>query len=260
MRTWQKKGCAFCVFGTGGGEVGMNELLFMSFLAGAATVLGGGLALVLPRKQGVLAFAFGQAAGIMLAVVCADLLPSALALSGGRAVCSRLAAGVLMLVVFDLFLEGRKGSSAQGFLMTGVLIACGIALHDIPEGMAISAGFLAGGRLGPLLALAIGLHNLPEGLAVALPLLAAGQRPGKVLLLLCGISLCTPAGSLLGFFLCGFFEQRLGGFLAFSAGAMLYIAIKELLPRAWRGDRFFAVMGLLSGFLLLAAVSMLENI
>ena len=238
----------------------MNELLFMSVLAGAATDLGGGLAFFLPRKQGVLAFAFGQAAGIMLAVVCADLWPSALALGGGGAARSGLVVGVLLLAVFDLFLARKQGLSKQGFLLTGILIACGITLHDFPEGMAISAGFLAGGRLGLLLALAIGLHNLPEGLAVAVPLLAGGQRPGKVLLLLCGISLCTPAGAVLGFCLGGFFEQRLGGFLAFSAGAMLYIAIKELLPRAWREGRFFAMMGMLSGFLLLAAVTLLENL
>ncbi|MCL2677459.1 MAG: ZIP family metal transporter [Clostridiales bacterium] len=234
----------------------MHGLLWMSVLAGAATVLGGGLAFLLPEKRGALAFAFGLAAGVMLAVACADLWPSALKLGGSGAARAGLLAGVLLPVFCGSLLARKKGPS---LLHTGVLVACGIALHDLPEGMAISAGFLAGGRLGPLLALAIGLHNLPEGLAVAAPLLAGGQKPGKTLLLLCGISLCTPLGAMLGLGLSGFPERILGGFLAFSAGAMLYVALKELLPLAWREERFFAVTGMLSGFLLLAAVSLLES-
>ncbi len=61
----------------------------------------------------------------------------------------------------------------------GYLIAIGIALHDLPEGIAIAVGYAAQENLGLIIALAIGLHNIPEGMATAAPLLMGGLTPQK---------------------------------------------------------------------------------
>ena len=59
-------------------------------------------------------------------------------------------------------------------LKTGILIAFGITIHNIPEGIAVGAGFMHAPRFGFFIALAILLHNIPEGIATALPYAAAG--------------------------------------------------------------------------------------
>ena len=242
----------------------MAEILIVSLLAGVATVAGGLLACLVPGKEVGTAFFLSQAAGIMLTVAFFELWPGALASGGISVAWSGLLAGVLLLIALDaLFSAGGRRRPAQGFggrrlLQTGALVAVGIALHDLPEGMAIAAGFGMAEQLGLTVALAIGLHNLPEGLAVAVPLLSAGKRPIFVLFLLCIISLCTPLGALLGYLLMSLLRGWLGGLLAAAAGAMLYISLKELLPQALMLGKKPAFFGLLSGFILAMLLLLLQ--
>ena len=76
--------------------------------------------------------------------------------------------------------DGGPSSPYQLFI-AGVVMACAIALHNMPEGMVIgasyasdSAGGIAGG-MGLVMAVVIGLHNIPEGMAVAVPLITGGN-------------------------------------------------------------------------------------
>ena len=62
----------------------------------------------------------------------------------------------------------------QGLLKSGILIAIGITIHNIPEGIAVGAGYMHEPAFGIFIALAILLHNIPEGIATALPLCKSG--------------------------------------------------------------------------------------
>ncbi|MEW5761832.1 MAG: ZIP family metal transporter [Bacillota bacterium] len=222
--------------------------LWWSCLAGAATFLGALVVAVggAPGRR-TLAFVLGLAAGVMGGVVGADLLPAALTCAGPAAAAAGLLAGVAILAWGDARLRRHLGPRRHTLLKTGILIGAAIALHDLPEGLAIAAGFAALPRLGSVLALAIGLHNVPEGMATAAPLLAAGVRRRYALAACAALSLVTPLGTAVGLLLTRISPVWIAGLAAAAAGAMLYIVVAELIPRAV-GHHFKAACGgLLTG-------------
>lgn len=231
----------------------MGDILFMALLAGLSTCLGAVLVLVWGRPgRRSFAFFLGLAAGVMLAVVVLDLLPASLNAGGLSRALPGFAAGLLFMAALDLCLNKDQPVPGVGYryLKMGYLIAAGIALHDLPEGLAIAAGFGEPSRLGPLLALAIALHNIPEGMATAAPLSAGGLAPGQVLALNGLVSLVTPFGCWLGLLLLQASPVFLPSLLAMAAGAMGYIVAAQLWPESHRLHPPLARLGLLGGTLL----------
>lgn len=223
----------------------------LSTLAGACTLLGALIVLALgtPHRH-ILAAVLGLAAGIMAGVTAGDLLPTALESGRPDLVFVGLLAGVLVIALLDNTLGALVAPSKSGLFKTGMLVATGIALHDLPEGMAIAGGFADTAGLGIFMALAIGLHNIPEGMATAAPLRAAGLSPLKIIFLTTSLSLVTPLGTLIGF---GLVESTGFPFCllsAFAAGAMLYISLFELVPRSLIMGPRPALVGILTGLLL----------
>lgn len=230
----------------------MVEILLQSTVAGLGTCLGAGAVLLFgPMRSGALSLLLGFASGIMAAVVIIDLLPTSLHY-GQPVVCiSGFIAGFLFVTGMDYFmgkaLPGRR--LQQIYLRMGYLIALGIALHDLPEGIAIAAGYSASAVLGPVLVLAIGLHNIPEGMATAAPLKAGGASSSLVLGLNALVSLVTPLGTLLGLFILQVSNEMNALLLALAAGAMIYIILEKLLPASISNNGFLALTGLVTGFL-----------
>lgn len=235
----------------------MKEILLYSTAAGFATLAGGLAAYFLPKGRPWLAFCGSLAGGLMLAVSLGELFPAARQNIGLLPVLSGTGLGFALLWQGEYFLRLIQPLSASPLLRSAILIAGGIALHDFPEGAAISIGFELQESLGLSILLAIALHNLPEGLAVAVPLAASGQSIGKILLILTAVSLCTPLGAALGLVLAHFLWDFIGALLALAAGAMLYVALCQLLPEAWKNSRFFAMIGVGCGFFMAAIIAFL---
>lgn len=238
----------------------MQGILILAFLAGFSTCLGAAAVLAWGRPgRRLFSLLLGLAAGVMLAVVVFDLIPEALCWGGPGRTLTGFAAGLFFMSALDLFLNGEVAAAPPGYLYlkTGYLIAAGIALHDLPEGLAIAAGFAQPGGPGPLLVLAIALHNIPEGMATAAPLFAGGLSPRRVLALNALLSLVTPLGCWLGLFML----QALPGFLplllALAAGAMAYVVTQKLLPACCELSSLCAAAGLCGGFLLVVALNLL---
>ena len=234
--------------------------LILSLVAGLGTVAGAVcLALFGKLKPKTFSLLLGVAAGVMAAVVLLDLLPASLAYGlfttlGGFAV----GLGLLGLTEVCLsFLDASSGESSR-FLRMGYLIAAGIALHDLPEGLAIAAGF-ATSTIGPFLALAIGLHNIPEGLAIAAPLRYGGMSSLRVTGLCVLISFVTPLGTFLGLTAIRSHSALIGPLLALAAGAMTYIVVGELLPKSRQLGAKSAYLGLVAGFGFISGVSLLAH-
>lgn len=223
----------------------------VSLLAGICTLIGALVVLLLgiPRRR-TLAAVLGLAAGIMVGVTVTDLVPAALGFGRPGLVFVGTAAGILVIALLDKGLSVFVEPSRPGLFKTGLLVALGIALHDLPEGMAIAAGFAGPAGLGPFLALAIGLHNIPEGMATAAPLRAAGVSPFKIILLTTALSLVTPLGTMAGVGLLQTTALSLCLLSALAAGAMFYIALVELLPRSLSLGARSAAAGILAGLLL----------
>lgn len=231
----------------------MQEVVVQSVLAGLATVVGALIALGVGKPgPRITALLLGFASGVMLFIVATDLLPHAFA-AGRIRTSLGVTLGLLGCKVCDLFIARSLRNSPtlfgkrKHFFRLGLMVALGIALHDLPEGLAIGAGFAASGAVGSSLAIAIGLHNIPEGLSVAVPLVLGGASRWKVLGLCLVISIVTPLGAIIGSLASSLSPVLIGIMLAYAAGAMTYVVADELIPTAHELSRSAAILGLAIG-------------
>ena len=148
--------------------------------------------------------------------------------------------GALIMILLDLTIPhielSSKGENLKNakMLRTGKLIAIGITLHNLPEGLVIAASYVYMPSLGLIITIAIILHNIPEGLAAAIPLKEAGMKPLKIVLITLLSGLAEPLAALIGAAELSFFGTRTitGLSLIFAAGVMTYITADELIPVA----------------------------
>ena len=159
-----------------------------------------------------------------------------------------------------LNMHKRHNDSRLSLFVAGVVMACAIALHNIPEGMTIGASFAVSSDLmwgtGMIMAVLIGLHNIPEGMAVAVPLISGGTSRVRATLLTAACGLPTVLGAWLGFWLGDIGPLGLTLSLGFASGAMLYVVFGEIMPESYLIYRSklpaFAVMvGLALGMLMI---------
>ncbi len=136
-----------------------------------------------------------------------------------------------------LNMHKRHNDSRLSLFVAGVVMACAIALHNIPEGMTIGASFAVSTDLvwgtGMIMAVLIGLHNIPEGMAVAVPLISGGTSRVKATLLTAACGLPTVLGAWLGFWLGDIGPLGLTLSLGFASGAMLYVVFGEIMPESY---------------------------
>lgn len=136
-----------------------------------------------------------------------------------------------------LNMHKRHHDSKLSLFVAGVVMACAIALHNIPEGMTIGASFAVSSDLmwgtGMIMAVLIGLHNIPEGIAVAVPLISGGTGRVRATLLTAACGLPTVLGAWLGFWLGDIGPLGLTMSLGFASGAMLYVVFGEIMPESY---------------------------
>jgi len=223
----------------------------------AGTGLGGALAFALKNPgRRYLSTVLGFSAGLMIAVVCFDLLPRSVETGGLTYGLSGAFSGVAALVLLQELLDrirskargGRAAAGKKDYIKTGILLGIGIALHNFPEGLAIGTGFTALQSFGTGLSIVIALHDIPEGIAMATPMRMGGmKRPGVILsALLAGIP--TGIGALMGYVLGEISDVFISLCLGFAGGAMLYITCSELIPESHDLHRGrISGMGLMAG-------------
>ena len=241
----------------------MGTIIAVTAAAGMGGTGLGGLAAYLFRRgtDRTVRVLLSFAAGMMLAVVCADLLTDAIQAGPGLSALPAASASVLagcggIWLLEELVSGLQAGAKRGGLFLAGVVMAAAIALHNLPEGMVIGASYAAdlaeAGQDGRMMALVIGLHNIPEGMAVAVPLAAGGASRGRAVLTTAAAGAPTVLGAVLGFCLGtmgpGLQMLTLGG----ASGAMLYVVFGELLPESFRLCRspapvMAAVLGVLTG-------------
>lgn len=104
----------------------------------------------------------------MMAVVCFDLIPEALEISQISYVIIGAIIGIATMIYCDLLVQRKFNINSanklrqNSLLKTGIIVSIGLAIHNIPEGLAIGSGFEASVKLGLGLAIAICLHDVPE--------------------------------------------------------------------------------------------------
>lgn len=227
----------------------VHASLIMSILAGGCTAVGAAFLFAKRNwSDSSLAFYLGLASGVMAAVVIFDMMPSALLYSGCLQAIVGFGLGLLVLRGVN---SGQGSLHRDNLISLGYLIMLGIALHDLPEGMAIALGSEMKARTGLVIALAIGIHNIPEGMAIAAPLLMGGMSRKKILSKTLLIGVITPAGTIAGYLALAVLPQFLPFLLGLASGIMIYLVCSQLWPQASARDKSAKWWGLWLGMIII---------
>ena len=274
----------------------IETLLVTTAIAGVAgTGLGGLIGAMLQKDSNkMVSLLLSFAGGVMLAVVCCDLITEAIATNVGLfIVIAAIALGVAIIFLLNHLIDRKTNPEVPhidaehpktadalnelihsdhlehhyanndnkfSLFIAGIVMACAIALHNVPEGMTIGASYASNngvmGSAALVLAILIGLHNIPEGMAVSVPLISGGMSKWKAVLVTASSGIPTIVGALLGYLIGDIGAMGLAISLGFASGAMLYVVFGEILPQAFlmtssKLPAFFAIIGILAGIVII---------
>ena len=250
----------------------IGTIIMTTALAGVAgTGLGGLIGALLQKDSNrTVSLLLSFAGGVMLSVVCFDLVTEAIETQQPLlTVVGAIAFGVAITYYLNYLIDRKtnpevphidanhpktaddldelihsdhlkqhyaRQDSKMGLFVAGVVMASAIALHNVPEGMTIGASYASSdgvlGRAALVLAVIIGLHNIPEGMAVSVPLISGGMAKWKAVLITASSGIPTILGALLGYWLGEIGPLGLTLSLGFASGAMLYVVFGEILPQS----------------------------
>ncbi len=278
----------------------LETVIMITAIAGVGGTGVGGLIGILFRRDSEhsVSLLLSFAAGVMLSVVCLDLLTEAIEQNPSSKSHVMLVAGTLLVGFAVIYLlnywidrstnkevshidknhpktadqlselihsdhyEVHKEQKSH-LLIAGIVMACAIALHNMPEGMVIGASHAGDSAEGSsvfsgsmILAIVIGLHNIPEGMSVAVPLISGGMNKAKAVILTAVTGAPTIIGAIIGYSIGSLGPVSLAISLSFASGAMLYVVFGELLPEAilmWRSKApaFGMLVGVLAGMIII---------
>lgn len=206
------------------------------------------------RAKGGASFAESASAGIMVAASFFSLLLPALDYETAIAPPLAITLGFALGGAFVLLVNGIMSSSdrADDRKKKCRLLYAAVALHNVPEGMAIGVAFVGGGFFpASALTLGIGIQNFPEGLCVACPLRANGCSKRKSFLLSALSGAIEIPSALFGALAASFVSGLMPWALSFAAGAMIAVSVSELLPESFEKNKTLALFGFLAGFALM---------
>lgn len=145
-------------------------------------------------------------------------------------------AGVVMVVLANKWMEGRgdvgveslsSGKRKQMLLFLGIM-----TVHSFAEGISVGVSFASTMEFGIFIAIAIAVHNIPEGLAISLVMVPQGTSPIKAVWWSIFSSLPQPLMAVPAFMFVNVFHQYLPFGLGLAAGAMIWMIFADLIPEA----------------------------
>lgn len=170
--------------------------------------------------------------------------------------------GMTFLLILDsiiphMHLESEKPEGIKSKLKKTTMMIFAVTLHNIPEGMAVGVTFAgalsgnAGITMAGALTLAIGIaiQNFPEGAIISMPLKSEGMSKLKAFLYGTLSGIVEPMGAIITILITNFITPLLPYFLAFAAGAMIYVVVEELIPESQAGEHSnIGTIGVALGF------------
>lgn len=252
----------------------MNTSIIATLLVPfAGTLIGSAFVFFMKKEMPALLqkALLGFASGVMVAASVWSLLIPSMEMSAGKGICTVMPAAIGFIAGMGFLLavdyltphlhigdESPEGLKAR--ISKTAMLALAVTIHNIPEGMAVGvviAGSLQDGiGIAPAAAMAtaigIAIQNIPEGAIISMPMRAAGNSRRKSFLIGGLSGIVEPIGAVLVILLASLMTPILPYFLAFAAGAMLYVVVEELIPEASVGQHSnISTIGFAIGFVLM---------
>ncbi|MCL2144837.1 MAG: ZIP family metal transporter [Endomicrobia bacterium] len=231
----------------------MREIIY-SLLAASSAMLGAFLVLKFHKwaeKNSI--FLINFAAGVMLAIAFAHLIPEGMELNANASFY--ILAGFLIMFFLQfiiLFHPCHDDEGCETHSSIGAMSVIGLSFHSFLDGVIIAAGFEAGAALGIFTAIAVLFHKLPDGITISGILLHSGASKKKILNFSVLTAAFTPVGAVLGMLL---FKNMplnvLGALLAAAAGSFIFLAASDLIPETHKCKSRFAPLMLFAGAILM---------
>lgn len=219
------------------------------------TMIGASLGIIVKKPdRRFLSTIMGLAGGLMLSVIVFELIPEGVEKIGLISTVLFYALGIVIVMFIEIFIS--KDKAQDGYSQMAFVTALGLMLHNLPEGIIMGSGFLLDKTIGIGMSFIIAIHDIPEGLAVTAPLMVSGVRASKIILYAFITSLPTAVGAAIGVSLGTVSEYYLGACLALASGIMMYVVFAELIPESnklWSGliTGLSAIIGLTLGFVMI---------
>ena len=257
----------------------MNGLTLGILLPFLGTTLGASCVFLMKKTMPLLLQKTlnGFAAGVMVAAsVWSPLIPS-IEMTGKTGIMSILpaligfAVGILFLLMLDIVIphqhiDSPDSEGPRSRLSRSTKLMLAVTLHNLPEGMAVGVALAAAidhssyltmaGAIA--LSLGIAIQNFPEGAIVSMPLRGAGKSRLRSFALGTLSGVVEPLGAVVTVLLASEIMPLLPYFLAFAAGAMMYVVVEELIPETQEGRHSnMGTIGFAFGFMLMMALDVL---
>ncbi len=214
----------------------MENLFLIIFLIFVGQTLGSLVGLIKKPEKIVLFGSLAFAASMMLGISFFQLIPEAMEITPFYLVLISFFLRILIMRIVDRILPHinpelmKKEKPSVKRIVTMLVI--GMALHNVPEGLAIGIGFALKPALGIAIAL-IAMQDVPENIATIVPLYNLTKKKMKSFIITTATILFEVFGFVLGYYILkGMSLELLGMSLAIAAGFMTYISIEELIPAA----------------------------
>ena len=225
--------------------------IILSFIAGmitfSITALGASIVFFFKKiDKSLMDIMLSISAGIMISASFFSLLEPAIEMTNNWVIIfSGFIIGGITLFVGDklLTLLDKKGRKSISNLKRSIMLFSSITLHNIPEGLVIGVAYGSclynpDNLLSALvLTIGIGIQNFPEGCAISLPMRRDGISRFKSFIVGALSAIVEPIFAVLGALLIMKIKVILPFVLSFTAGAMIFVSISELLPEVLLGKR-----------------------
>jgi len=226
------------------------QTIIATLMTFGVTALGAAIVYIFKKINGTILDAMlGLSAGVMISASFWSLLEPAITgaesigMNAWFIVSLGFLTGGLFLIISDYIFDklfSKKNKSNNKSMKRSMMLIFSITLHNIPEGLAVGVAFgsIALGVSGTtlvdafMLAVGVAIQNFPEGCAVSLPLRRENFSRTKSFVWGALSGVVEPIAGMIGCILVVYVKNILPFFLAFAAGAMIYVAISELIPES----------------------------
>ncbi|MPL74986.1 Zinc transporter ZupT [bioreactor metagenome] len=224
----------------------MEGLLFPTLMGlvvgGSGIGLGGIVAFSLGKYfERISGIILANAAGVIFGLLAFELLPESIETGGLIATGMGIIVGIFLIIRLEHFFHKvviiTNNPQKSVFIRSGILLAIGVAIHNLPVGFAMGSGLVNNGEMGMDLAIAMLLHNFPEGFAITLPLALSGLSPVSIPITAGIVALPAALGSFLGSSLGSINSTLLALLFGIAIGTIFSVTWHEILGHAIKNTR-----------------------